>query len=184
MGKFTAFDPDSEVSGRSVLAFIHCTKYEEIAPYLEKQGLLEVDPDLWYPVQAWLDVLRDIAEEAEGLDMMFDFISIGMKIGEMAPLPPEWAELPLKDALLASSGAGYRMNHRGDVGEIAAREIGDRHIQIMFRTPYPDDLFYGTYYGIAQRFMPANLSFNLSYDPSEPRGDDGGERTILNLTWR
>lgn len=182
--RYVSFDPNAEVVGRSILAFVQCTQSEEIAPYLEKYGLASVDPNAWYPVQTWLDVLSDIARQTATLDTMYDFVSIGMKLADVVPLPSEYTKVPFNEALMASGGKGYQMNHRGNVGEQTVTQIGDKHIQVRIRTPYPDDMFYGVYYGLARRFMPSGTNFTVAYDDSLPRRDQGGEVTVLNLVWK
>jgi hypothetical protein len=180
---FQAFDPDSEVVGSSILAFIQCSRYENIAPHLEKHGLTDVDPKGWYPVQTWLDTLRDIAEHGGGMDTMFDFVSIGMKLSEVVPLPPEYDHLPFYEALMATGARGYQFNHRGDVGEQRVELVDDHRLRVTIRTPYPDDLFYGFYYGLVRRYMPAGIEFTVAYDDSTLRRDQGGEATVLYITW-
>jgi hypothetical protein len=182
-GKYQAFDPNSEAIGSSLLGFIQCIRSKDIGPYLEKHGLTNIDPNGWYPVQTWLDVLSDLAEERPG-QVMFDFVSVGMAVAAVIPLPEEYyASLPFEEALLASGGSGYKRNHRGDAGEHSVEKVGEHHIKITIRTPYPDDLLYGVYYGLSRRFLPPGHHFTLQYDEETPRRDKGGEVTIMHLTW-
>jgi hypothetical protein len=182
--RYQAFDPTAEVVGRSILGFVQCTQYDEIAPYLEKYGFAHVDPKSWYPMQTWLDVLTDIAAARTGMETMFDFVSIGMKLAEVVPLPAEYDKLPFNEALLATGAKGYQLNHRGNAGEQSVMLAGDKHIQVRIRCPYPDDMFYGFYYGLARRFMPRGSNFTVSYEDSTRRHDQGGEVTVLNITWK
>lgn len=177
--KYQAFDPDSQAIGSSLLGFIRCVRHEVMQPYLEKHGLTDIDPKKWYPVQTWLDVLGDLSEERRG-ESMFDFVSVGMGIAEVIPLPPEYSSLPFGEALAASGGSGYKMNHRGDVGEHTVKKEGDKHFIITIRTPYPDDLLYGVYYGLARRFLPSGRHFTLRYD-EKARRDKGADVTIMHL---
>jgi hypothetical protein len=124
-GKYQAFDPNSEAIGSSLLGFIQCIRSKDIGPYLEKHGLTNIDPNGWYPVQTWLDVLSDLAEERPG-QVMFDFVSVGMAVAAVIPLPEEYyASLPFEEALLASGGSGYKRNHRGDAGRRASHQDYD-----------------------------------------------------------
>lgn len=181
MGKYKVFDPHSEVIGQSVLAFIQCVNKDEIQPFLKKQGLTRIEPDRWYPLQTWLDVLSDIA--TGGGNAMFDFVSVGMKISEVAPVPPEMSQVPFETAILQFSPVAYRMSHRGDAGEMTLELVEAGHIQSAFRTPYPDDFLYGIQYGGVRRFLPHGKQFVVEYDENILRRDHGGEITITHLRW-
>jgi hypothetical protein len=184
-GRYQAFDPVSEVIGQAMLGFIRCAKYGEIYPFLEKHGLTNIDPDRWYLVQTWLDVLSDLAE-ARPNQAMSDFVSVGMAIAEVAPMSPVYDDgMPFGDAMVASSGGGYLRGHRGgDVGGHSAKKIDDNHIIVTTRTPYPDDVVYGVLYGMARRYLPDDASFTVKYDTETLRRDHGGEVTIFHIAWQ
>ena len=132
----STFDLDSEVIGFTLIAFIECSRKDEIEPILKRHNLTTVDPQKWYPIKTWLNVLSDISEKGEA---MFDFVSIGMRMAEDIPYPPEVLELPF-EAIMQTSNEDYQSNHRGDAGEIISKLVGDRHLTLTYRTPYPDDL--------------------------------------------
>jgi hypothetical protein len=179
MSKYTAFDPQSQVIGQSTLAFVQCVNSDEIRPFLAKHGFSQIEPDQWYPLQAWLDVLSDIS--TQGTNAMFDFVSVGMKISELALLPPQMFQMPFEEAFLQFSTSGYYMNHRGNVGEVSIERVSPGHLRTTLRTPYPDDFLYGIQYGAARRFMPQAQPFTLEYDPNLPSREQGGETTVLHL---
>ena len=57
------------------------------------------------------------------------------------------------------------MQHRnGDVGEERAEKLGDKHLRLIMKTPYPDDLAYGVVWGMARRFLPTGTHFTVKYD--------------------
>lgn len=180
-GKYQAFDPNSQAIGTALLGFIQSARHKDLMPYLEKHSLTHIEPHKWYPVQTWLDVLSDLSEERPG-ETMFDFISVGMGIAKVVPLPEEYQSLPFEEALLASGGRGYKMNHRGDVGEHTIKKVGDNHITITIRTPYPDDLMYGVYYGLALRFLSSDTRFAFHYD-ERMRRDHGADVTVIHVIW-
>ncbi len=179
--QYVSFDPKAEIIGQNVLGFIECTNKEHILPYLEQHGLSHIDPDTWYPLQNWIDVLNDLAHDGGA---MFDFVSIGLKIAETAVYPPEVDEMPFADFVMMIPEV-YRMQHRnGDIGEERAELLGDQHLRLIMRTPYPDDLAYGVVWGMARRFLPKSTQFLIAYDDAEPRRDLGGEYTVLDISWK
>lgn len=180
--RYGSFDPHAEVVGQNVLAFIECSNRDNILPFLEKHDLGNIDPNQWYPLQRWLDVLSDLAENKGA---MFDFVSIGVKIAETAVYPPEVevGQVPFADLVMQIPQI-YQIQHRnGDVGVERAEKIDQQHVRLIMRTPYPDDLAYGVVWGMARRFLPNHAKFRIAYDETELRRDQGGERTILDISW-
>jgi hypothetical protein len=179
--RYVSFDPQAEVIGQNVLGFVECTNSDRILPHLEKHGLSEVDPERWYPLQNWLDVLNEL----DGDDgAMFDFVSIGLKIAETAIYPPEVEKMPFADFVMMIPQV-YLMQHRnGDAGEERAERLSDQHLRLIMRTPYPDDLAYGVVWGMARRFLPEGTQFLIAYNDTEPRRDLGGEYTVLDISWK
>jgi len=181
-GKYRAFDPKVEVNAETVLGFIQCLRKEEIAPFLAARGLDNVRPGEWYPLQSWLDVLNDLAEDRPG-QAMFDFVAVGMKIAEVAPFPPEFDTLPIEKAITTTMCDAYYMSHRGgDCGKVGVEFLKRGHLKITLRVPYPDDLMYGSFHGFSRRFLPGK-HVTVYYDPDIPRREQGGEQTIVHLTW-
>src|SRR5512141_2045122 len=99
MKPFKSLSPDTEIRGQLMLAFIYCTESDHIRPFLEKHGLSDIQPNQWYLEQPWLDMLNDLTSTGAGA--MFDFVSIGMKMADLMPLPAEAKSLSLEDAMIA-----------------------------------------------------------------------------------
>ena len=181
MEKLTAFDPKAEVSGLIILGFVQSVNKVDIMPYLTKHGLENTQVHEWYPQQIWLDVLSDILNSP--YNSLFDLVSIGMKIGETVPLPPNIKTVD--DALFASPIAYAQLHRNSYAGEIVVTRLGDRKIQLDAHTPYPDDSNYGTDYGYARRFLPPGTHFvvesNQAGKPRFPRIDD--EHLIVTIAW-
>jgi len=182
-GRYVTFDPKAEVNGYSMLGFIQCLRKEEIRPYLMKHGLAEIDPAGWYPVQAWLDVMSDLAEDRPK-QALFDFVAAGMKVAETTRFPSEFNSLPLPK-IFEIGNENYRaVQHRGgDAGEIILEIVRSTHLIQKLRTPYPDDVWYGLFHGICRRFLPPGIRFALHYDEDTLRRDQGGEWTLIHITW-
>jgi hypothetical protein len=178
--RYVSFDPNAEIIGQNVLGFVGCTNKDRIIPFLEKHGLNHIDPDQWYPLQSWLDVLNDLVNAGGA---MFDFVSVGLKIAETAVYPPEVEHMPFADFVMLIPQV-YQLQHRnGDVGEERAEKLSNTHLRLIMNTPYPDDLAYGVVWGMARRFLPKGTQFTIAYDGAEPRHDQGGEYTVLDISW-
>ncbi len=183
MPHYQLFDPNTEILGQVILDFEQAVGSEHFHPIFEQHGLVNLDPDAWYPAQAWLDVLNAVSVSGSG-QSMFDFVSIGIRQLELAAVPPGFEDLPLVDALCAIEDA-YRLNYRGsDIGGIVAEVIAENHVRLIIRSFEPDDLWYGNIYGFMRRFAPGNVRFKVAYDPDLPRRDQGGEVTVLHVTWQ
>ncbi len=180
--RYQAFDPHAEVRGAVLLSLIDCVQKEEIAPFLEKHGLPAIDPEKWYPMQNWLDVLGDI-RGASSENAQFDFVCIGMKVSERVKRPPGFERLPYEEVVMNHNQI-YQAQHRGgEVGGYSVEKAGDRHITLTVKTPYPDDFIYGVMCGEAQRFLPPGTRPTVSFDEQVPRRDQGGDVTIIHVRW-
>lgn len=180
--RYQAFDPQAEVRGAIILSLIDCVQEEEIAPFLQKHGLLSIDPEGWYPMQSWLDLLSDI-RSASAENALFDFVCIGMKVSERVKLPPGFERLSYEE-LVMNRNQIYQAQHRGgDIGGYSVEKAEDNHIAIAAKTPYPDDLIYGVMCGEAQRFLPPGARPAVTFDEQLPRRDQGGEVTVIHVRW-
>ncbi len=182
MPKFQC-DPHIEVLGQQVIAFFNNARSEEIRPVLAKYGLASINPDEWYPVQSLLDVLSDLAKQA---DWSANFVSIGMAMADAADLPPESRGAPIEDFLMRIN-AEYQAWHRGgDTGIIEVQKLADGHFQLVneIKTAYPDDMVYGLVYGYVRRLLPQGTPFRVRYNESGgPRRDYGGDFTVIDIAW-
>jgi len=177
--KYTC-DPNAEIIGQNLMSTVVHINKENVQPILEKHGLVNIDPEKWYPLQTWMDVLNDIEETGSS---MSDFVSLGLAIAETAVLPPEIENASFEE-FCAGMDYAYQMNHRGgDVGHYVAEKIADGHMKVTVTAPYPDDQAYGVLYGFARRFLPTSTDFVVEYDENIPRKEMGGTETIVHITW-
>lgn len=180
--KYTAFGPDAHVYGAAMLAFVESINYANFSNILASHGLTHIHPTEWYPQQVWLDVFSDIASATGGT---LDLISIGMKIADTAAMPPQVQQMPFADIMLGFNDGSYLANNRGkDIGGIETRILGEGHILMIDKTPYPDDFVYGAYYGMARRFLPVDSQLTVEYDEEVPRREHGGEATLVHILWQ
>ncbi|HEX3050447.1 MAG TPA: hypothetical protein VHP83_07320 [Aggregatilineaceae bacterium] len=180
MARFTAFSDDCETIGQIHLSLFQSINYENFSDYLAKHRLKEIDPGKWYPMQMILDLFSDIVEQGGG---MMDLVSIGLKIMELAVLPPPVEAMPFGEVLMQWNEI-YHINNRGtDPGGFVTEKISDTHYKIIARQPYPDDYTYGVLYGGAKRWLPQGTQFTVYYDPDLPRREDGGDVTVIHAEW-
>jgi hypothetical protein len=182
MPKFTPLSPGNEIKGQIMLGFIHCTEREHLMPFLEKYGLSNIKPDQWYPEKPWVDLLNDLAEEQGA---MFDFVSIGMKMAELVPPPADPKSVSFSALMVAwgKAGASEAIYRGPDPGGRKVEVVGEKHLKAIFRYASPDDMMYGFIYSYCRRFLPPGTRFKVQYDEAVLRHDNGGEQTVVNVTW-
>ncbi len=158
--------PDSEVLGGSILA-VSAALGEKAVPYFEKGGLADVQPDEWYSFPRYLNILYDIVAHED--DLMSNLVSIGMKVVETAPLPPQ---IDTAEKALMSMQAAWEMNSR-HAHEInwEVEKVGDHKYICTNYSPFPKDIEYGVVYGFARRFAHGR-HFTVAYQNLEDRDDD------------
>lgn len=179
MPKYEVFSEDSEVVGYLLESYKHAVNHEEFDGYFAKH-IGEIDPEKWYPMQKLLDVFNDIAANPSS---MMNFVSIGMAIAENTPLPPEFDGLPIEGVLEQYTHITSVVNRGTDLGEIGFTVEDPRHARFNYRFPAPDDYMYGVTYGLMRRFLPKGTSFKAYFDEGLLRREQGGEMTVIHVTW-
>jgi hypothetical protein len=179
MDEFTVFDERAEVIGQMMLAFQQCGDQELIQRLLEKHGLSNIQAHQWYPLQRWLNVLRELVEDGQG----FNLVDIGAQLIDSAMLPPGFNQLSIVEALNMLNEARKINNRNGDSGEYTIEMVDEQHVKITARISYPDDWLFGMFYGGMRRFLPAGHPFVVYYDEQHPRRGLGGDKTIFHITW-
>ncbi len=172
------FPPNVEIFGMTIQAFIENLQGEDTAPIVHKYGLHLLEPNTWHPVDNLLKAFNEIYEGPNGSTNM---VAIGLRIGETIPLQPEIDSLP--DALMDWNRLYQSLHRNADVGLIVCEKVSDTHYKITLTDLYPDDFSYGIVYGYARRFLPKSTPYRVYYDPDEPNRNEGGERSIIHVTW-
>lgn len=178
MEKLKAIHPDAVVLGQSMLAFAECSARDEIWDVLEAHGLQEIDPEQWYPQQAWLDVLRDVIGRGNA---MFNLVSIGMKLAELFPMPPDIRTM--HEALGAVDDIFRMSNPDAEPGIMRTENVEPRHVRIVSATPYPDDFEYGVIYGLARRYLPPDGHLVVRHVDDAPCRKNDGDTCTYDITW-
>lgn len=181
MSKHHVFSPDAETIGQVHLSLLNSITVDEYRNILEQHGFDHIDPKVWYPTQAVLDILDAIEAEGGGTSSL---VSVGMKIMENAILPPEIDAMPF-DQILSMWDQFYLANNRGsDPGYIQPERVSAKHFIMTSHIPYPDDYGYGGFYGGCKRWLQPGVQFTVYYDEKLPRRDQhGAETTVIHITW-
>jgi hypothetical protein len=188
MPQFKSFAPDARVLGKMVLAYADCVDFRSIRPYLSQHGFMgrhnlqTIEPDTWYYLQDWLNVLRDVTEHEDESAAVRDFFNIGRGMVTTLNLHEKIAYYPLFETIHTVTYL-YDEMHRGDVGEISAKRISHNVIQVTAVIPYPDDLLFGLLSEVAERYDGQRylVEFNTA---DAPRRDEGGEVTVYDIGQR
>ncbi len=173
---------DTETIGAVLLPFINNLQIEMIRPILKKHNLTQIVPDQWYALQSWLNVLKEIATQ-DGA--MFDFVAIGMAVGQMAQLPPGADQNPFETFFLEVYPQAYLMQFRNTPpGSVSTEKVADKHILFKIDNPFPPDLVYGTIYAFARRFMtPKFIPYTVTFDGLMPPPPDFDGVLLIHLNW-
>jgi hypothetical protein len=172
--------PGTETLGLLLSAFADNIQGDETRPVMEKHGMVNLAPMEWYPAQTLLDALNELGENPNTL---FNFIAIGMGIGETVPMPPG-VENPSLEQVLHLWDSLYQGLHRGgDAGKISIEKVNDTYFKTYQNGLYPDDMSYGVLYAYGKRFLPLGTHYSVFYEPDSPSRDQGGEQTIISIQW-
>jgi len=176
------YAPDCKVIGAAASALVNHMNRDAVIDSLETHGLVEIEPEAWYPADKFVNVFKDwIESDPSGVSS--NLVSVGLAIIENMVLPPDMETMSQREKLLMV-GTLHELQHSGgDPGGYEIFEVGPQHIQYNTNTIYPDDMIYGYIYGIARRYLDSGTRFTVRYDPDVPRQEKGGTQTIIHLTW-
>lgn len=173
-------EPGLELNGHTFLSFFTNIQRGIIQPHLDRYGLSDVDPEGWYPLQTALDILTSIANDQGS---MMNLVAIGVAAAEVSPLPPEVLQLSLEKFLFLYEKI-YPTRHRnGNPGWVHVEKVAPGHVKMICNVPYPDDIFYGLFYGFASRFLAPGVQRVIEYDENLPTKEQGGETTVIHVIW-
>jgi hypothetical protein len=177
------YAPDAELIGAAASSLLYSLRRDDMMPLLKKHNLDDIQDGQWYPVNRFVNLFKEMIERSEG-DIVSNLVSIGVIAIDRIIVPPGVGDLPY-DQILMMVGQLYAMQHRnGDAGTYQIERVGEKHIKYACNSVYPDHLMYGYVYGVAKRFMPSGTQFRVAYDEEASRQDDGGDVTIVHLTWK
>jgi hypothetical protein len=171
----------AETIGVNIRAFFDNLRGYQTEPIMEKHGLLDVDPEEWFPAQRYLDALNDLAQEP---GFSSSLVAIGIEVGLHTPVTSDLENPTLEQVLMRWDDMYQMLLRNADVGCIVVEKIGEKHYKTTHTVVFPDDLSYGVLYGFGRRFLPPGTQFKVYYDPEVPPRDRGGKDvTIIHIEW-
>ncbi|MFN8531309.1 MAG: hypothetical protein U0670_22120 [Anaerolineae bacterium] len=175
---YVAGTTKAEVIGQTVLAFVDNLESEVIAPLLPKYGLVNIDPDKWYPHQSWMNVLKELGDMPGSTPA---FVAFGRRVVETAVMPPEIKSIP---EVLNLLHAIHHMNLRNipDEEGYLVEAKGDRHYWVYHNTPNPDDAIYGFIWGMVARYKQPDEQFVVRLIPNPHPDVHPG--SLYEIKWR
>ena len=179
MAQFKVFSPDAEVVGQAILVFLEgMSSFHSMAlQILEEQGINDIQPDGWYPMQAYLNAYRHIAEKVGPATLKM----IGKQVPELALWPPEVNSI---ETALTSIDVAYHMNNRGsNVGSYRFEKTGESTGKMVCHTPYPCSFDQGLVGATARKFTPVGVVVTVKHDDTQPCRQTGGETCTLLVSW-
>ncbi|MBN1679898.1 MAG: hypothetical protein JW966_06370 [Anaerolineae bacterium] len=182
MERYTC-DPNLEVIGFVPLGFFGTLQEDTMRPILSNLGLnfSQFQPDTWYPLQLILDILYEFQQHD---DTMYNYVAFGMRVAETINVPSEPSSETFAEFLVGFEKLYPERYRNGDPGYVHVQRLAERKIKLTFDVPYPDDTFYGLFYGYCRRFLPQGTSFSVLYDPDSLRKDEGGQETTIWVEWK
>lgn len=193
MTMFKVFEENMQVNGQTINSVSDAlTSVKFIVDiYFQQVGLPkanEIQPDVWYPQQKWLDAFKIISEKV-GSNTLFN---IGRKIPENAEFPPEIDSI---EKGLASIDVAYHMNHKNAQGQVLFDNgtiyegIGHYEYQkqsdsnkavIKCENPYHCDFDKGIITTMAQKF---NKNARVIHDNSKDCRKKGKNACYYIVEW-
>lgn len=178
MSQFLAFNPNVEVSGAAIRAIVEVMGDRSLR-VLARHGLTGVDPDQWYPQQAWLDAFSELAQG--DFSATLDLVSIGMRIPEVAVWPT--GIKTVEDALYSIDEA-YQLAHRhGEIGSYRVRMVSQGEAELVCENPYPCDFDYGVIYSTARLFLPPHRGLTVVHEDGAPCRKKGDASCTYHVSW-
>lgn len=149
--RYKASAPHAKYLGIYLRAFTDNLRADVVQPILEKYNIKEINPAEWMDAQVQLDMLYDIETHCK----LEELVAVGMKAGELFPLPPEIDTL---DKFLELSPQMYQMGLRDTSPEeqVRVEYLDIRHYRLIFNLPFPPFVMYGTTYSVLKRVSRHN----------------------------
>ena len=174
-------NPEMEISGQTLQAYVHNVQSDIIKPIFERNGMTDIDPKKWYPLQPVLDILKRLSNSRSATT---NLVAIGVKIAEYGVEPEDIIEAPLPVVLEHWQDHMNVSFRNGDPGTIITEKVHDKFYKVTQINLFPDDFCYGLAYGFARSRLPLGTNFKVWYEEGVNRIDDGdGDKTIICIEW-
>ncbi len=191
MAQYKAFEKGIFVNGQTILSFANgMGRYKELGlEILADYGLKDIVENNWYPMQAWLDAFKNIADEI-GDATLFD---IGVAIPDSADFPPKIAGI---EEGLQAIDIAYHLNHSKNgkdpmynnetgemqegIGHYFFEKLSPNSAKIIGDNPYPCEFDKGIITAMAHKFNPAA---EVTTDNSVENRKSGGKTSTYIIKW-
>jgi hypothetical protein len=172
---------DTKVLGAVVVSILGASRSENLQPLFEKYNISECEPDQFYPTEPFIEMIDEIVRTRQGLDSMYDFVSLGVANGLSVPLPPEIDTLEKWITIFEDR---YPTLYRGsNIGYVRCEKETEGHYRLHICWPWVDDIAYGMVFGMCKRFLPPDHEFSVYYETPPIRADFGDDETVIHVTW-
>ena len=180
MAQFKAFSDDSQTLGQSLITWIAASGAFEkrMLQMMKEEGLTEIRPDAWYPMQAILNTCKKIYDSV-GPNTLF---LIGKNIPEHAVFPPSINSL---GKALGAINTAYRMNNKGtDIGFYKLQRTGDQSALMVCENPFPCDFDRGIISAMTDKFKPKGCfhKASVTHDKGSCR-NKGNKSCTYVISW-
>ena len=179
MAQFEAFSSRVEVLGEVVLSLVNVMgAFKSISrDALRKNGIVDPQPDKWYPQQAWLDSFKVIADKV-GPNTLYQ---VGRQVPQQYNFPPGINSI---ESAMSDLDEAYRMSHRGgEVGHYRFRILGLNVGQMTCDNPYPCDFDRGIISALAERFEPPGALVDVRHQEDAPCKKQGADSCTYTISW-
>ena len=149
---------EAELQGTAVMSLIESQNLYNFQDLVEKYGYTQINAEEWYSLERLLQFLHELTSRHSATENM---VSIGMKVFDVAPMPPEIKTIV--DALRTFNVMNtiIQRNVKPERAWYEIEELDDTHIKFTDMGPYPHDLVYGELYSLIRRMRPAGSDFSL-----------------------
>ena len=172
----------SEIAGSVMRNFFVGLNRNEFITIVERKlaeaGIDTIHDDEWYPLQMTLDILKAISELP---NVTQSLVALGVGHVQRAAFPPEATTI---EATLLLLDTVYKFNLRNfaeDEGFEVMR-TGDRHIQVIDRTPFSHETIYGFIWGITDRFRSTDC-YPMVVRTFENEADPHSGGAVYDISW-
>ena len=182
MAAYESFDPSAEVKGVEVSSIAQAADHlstvfgERIEEMLAANGLADVRPNSWYPLQSYLDVIRAVDRRIGEKTVFY----IGKKLPELTEWP-SGVETVI-EGMESISGAYETVHRGGDIGYYRVESVTDGELRLRCKNPYPCALDRGIIRGTGEQFSPPTAYVGLAEQGTGCRAD-GAEECVYEVTW-
>lgn len=171
---FVAPNDDAQSLGEPLISTLNALG-DSVKPIMKKHGLTDIQPDGYYPMQSYLNVLKEVLESDANASSQL--VAIGRTAMLEATMPPEIDTL---EKALGTLEPVYRIHHKVNQPGWDVVPQNDGSIHLIDYTPMPPDLSYGVAYGLVERYANGQR-FSVRYKDLKERNNPDAESVTFIL---